>query len=283
MHPIAFHIGSYAVHWYGVMMAVAFLAGLWTAGRRGLRDGIAPDKIHDAGLWLIVGTIVGARTLHVITYWDALMKDPLFPRAPWTEIFMVQRGGLVFYGGLIGASLACLLYARWRKIPLWKLADALAPSIALGYVFGRVGCFLNGCCFGRPCDLPWAIRYPYGSDVWAAQFARKMIGEQDPAIPVHPSQLYDSLLSLGLYLGLAWLYRRKKFDGQVFAMYLVCYAITRSIVETFRGDYTAAHLHAGLTPAHWISIAIFAAGVGLLVALPRFQRKPADSGQTPKN
>jgi phosphatidylglycerol:prolipoprotein diacylglycerol transferase len=257
VHPIAFKVGSFSVHWYGVMMAVAFLLGLWTASRRGLRYGVDPEKVLDIGPWVIIGTIVGARALHVVTYWDTLMKDPLFPNAPWTEIFMVQRGGLVFYGGLIGASLACIIYVRFKKLPLWKMADVLAPSIALGYVFGRIGCFLNGCCYGAACDLPWAVRYPADS------------ASQPPTHAVHPTQLYDSLLSLGLYLGLAWLYRRKKFDGQIFATYLMCYAMTRSIVETFRGDYTEEHLYGPLTPAHLISIGIFVAGITLYVVLRR--------------
>jgi phosphatidylglycerol:prolipoprotein diacylglycerol transferase len=145
-------------------------------------------------------------------------------------------------------------------LPLWKLADILAPSIALGYVFGRIGCLLNGCCYGRACDLPWAIHFPQGHETYPNG--------------VHPTEIYDSLLNLGLYLGLAWLYRRKTFDGQVFAAYLMSYAVTRSIVEAFRGDYTPAHLHGGLTPAHLISIGIFAAGVVLfrLLARPDLKR-----------
>lgn len=258
MHPIAFQLGSLKVHWYGVMMALAFVFGLWTASRRGLRDGIVPEKVLDIGPWVILGTIIGARTLHVVTYW----KEE-FANQPLSEIFMVQHGGLVFYGGLIGASLACIIYVRWKKIPLWKMADILAPSIALGYVFGRIGCFMNGCCFGKECHEPWAVHYPAGHETHPFNAA---------GIPVHPTQIYDSLLSLGLYLGLAWLYRRKKFDGQVFAAYLMCYAVTRSIVETFRGDYTEIHLHGGLTPAHLISIGIMAAGIALFVILSRTSR-----------
>ncbi len=252
MHPIAFHLGQFAVHWYGVMMAVAFLAGLWTASRRGVRDNIAPERTLDVGPWLIVGAIVGARTLHVVTYW----REEFAGKPIW-EIFMVQHGGLVFYGGLAGASLGCILYARRKHIPLWKLADILAPSIALGYVFGRIGCFLNGCCYGRACTLPWAVHFPKGHETYPNG--------------VHPTELYDSLLNLILYVGLAWLYRRKKFDGEVFAAYLMCYAVTRSIVESFRGDYSPIHLHRGLTPAHLISIGIFAAGMILF----RILRKPA--------
>jgi len=255
MHRIAFDIGNFHVHWYGVMIALAFLAGLWTASRRALREGIAPEKIIDLGPWLILGAILGARTLYVMTYWDTLMKDPLFPSAPWTEVFMVQRGGLVFYGGLIGATVSGMIYSRRKKIPLWKLGDILAPSIALGYVFGRIGCLLNGCCYGRVCDLPWAIHFPPEHETYPNG--------------VHPTQIYDSLLNLILYLALAWQFRRKKFDGQIFALYLMCYAVTRSIVETFRGDYDVAHRHAGLTPAHLVSIGIFAAGAILFAIQSR--------------
>jgi phosphatidylglycerol:prolipoprotein diacylglycerol transferase len=252
VHPIAIQLGTFSIHWYGVMMAVAFVLGLWTAGRRAVRYGITSEQVQDAGVWLIAGTILGARVLYVITYWQEQ-----FAGKPLWEIFAVWNGGLVYYGGLVGASLGGIFYARSKKIPLWRLADVLAPSIALGYVFGRIGCFLNGCCYGRACDLPWAVRYPESNPL------------HPPTFPVHPSQIYDSLLSLGLYAGLAWLYRRKKFDGQVFAAYLLGYAVTRSFVETFRGDYSAQHLHGGLTPAHLISLVIFATGVALMFVLRR--------------
>lgn len=242
------------------MMAIAFIAGLWTASRRGLRSGIPAEKILDIGPWLIVGTIVGARALHVVTYW----QDE-FAGRPFWEVFAVWNGGLVFYGGLIGATIAGVIYARLKQIPVWKLADVLAPSIALGYVFGRIGCLLNGCCFGRACSLPWAISYPPGNLNGA------------PTYPVHPTQIYDSLLNLVLYAGLAWLYRHKKFDGQVFAAYLLCYAVTRSIVESFRGDYPPDHYHGAmhLTPAQLVSIGIFVGGAVLWALLMKLRAKEA--------
>jgi len=258
VHPELLSLGPLTIHWYGVMLALAFLAGLWTASRRAPLVGVASERIADAGFWLLVGAIIGARVFYVITYWDTLIQNPLFPSAPWTEIFMVHRGGLVFYGGLIGASLACILFARRHKLPLWKLADIFAPSIALGYVFGRLGCLMRGCCYGRPCDLPWALRFPVGHETHPAGM---------PATPVHPTQIYDALLSLGFYLALALLYRRKRFDGQVFATYLMGYALLRSFVEMFRGDYSTSHLHGGLTPAHLVSIGIFVAGAVLFWTL----------------
>ncbi len=258
MHPIALELGPLSIHWYGVMVALAFVAGLWTASRRGLREGVAAEKIIDLGPWLIVGAILGARSLYVISYWD-----DAFAGKPLAEVFMIWRGGLVYYGGLIGASLACLLYTRLKKLPLWKVADIVAPSIALGSVFGRIGCFLNGCCYGRACSLPWAIRFPADNP------------RHPPTYPVHPTELYDALLNLCLYGALAWLYRRKKFDGQVFGCYLVSYAVLRSFVEMFRGDYPEYQHYLGgwATPAHLVSIAILVAGLALLLLLPRPEPK----------
>ncbi len=253
MQSIALQLGSLTIYWYGVLVAAGFLAGFWTAGRRAPLAGVAGDKIADLGPWLIVGAVLGARTLYVVSYWNEQ-----FAGGTLWDIFNIRRGGLVYYGGLVGAALACILYARWKKLPLWRLADILAPSVALGYVFGRIGCLMNGCCFGRVCSLPWAIRFPEGHETHPVGLT---------ATPVHPTQIYDSLLNLALYAGLALLFRRRRFDGQVFASYLMGYALTRSFVEMFRGDYTDAHLHAGLTPAHLISIAIFATGVVLFLVL----------------
>lgn len=257
MQPIAFQFGPITVHWFGVCIAAAFLAGMWTAARRAPRIGISGEVIADLVVpWLLIGGIVGARLMFVVTYW----KDD-FAGKPWWEIFMIQRGGLVFYGGLIGASLATVLFARLKKVSLWKLADVMAPSIALGSMFGRIGCLMNGCCYGRACDLPWAIRFP----------ANNHLGS--PTYPVHPTQVYDGLLNLTLYLGLAWLFRnRRRFDGQIFAVFLMCYAVTRSTVEFFRGDYGDGHLHNGFTPAHLLSVAILVAGIVLYRVLsPRLK------------
>ena len=218
------------------------LAGLWTAGRRAPLSGIRSETVIDLGPWLILGTIVGARGLYVLSYWR---ED--FASQPLWQIFNIRGGGLVFYGGLIGASLACILYVRLKKLPLWKIADLLAPSIALGHAFGRLGCLMNGCCYGRACDLPWAIHFPNDHPTHGAG--------------VHPTQIYEAVLNLGLYAALAWLYRRRRFDGQIFASYLILYAVLRAFVEIFRGDYTASYLYGQATPGQVLSIPIFAAGV----------------------
>lgn len=226
------------------MMALGFFAGLWTATRRARRVNVHADIIADVTLWLMLGSIVGARFVYVTTYWKQE-----FANQPFSEIFMVQHGGLVYYGGLIGAVLTGAGYLLWKKSPVWKIADILAPSIALGSVFGRIGCLLNGCCYGYKCELPWAIYFP--ADHATAGAA------------VHPTQIYDALLNLILYLTLAWWFRQKKFDGQILAAYFMGYAVFRSIAEHFRGDYPADHIHAGLTSAQVVSVGIFLTGAAL--------------------
>ncbi|MCS7089184.1 MAG: prolipoprotein diacylglyceryl transferase [Verrucomicrobiota bacterium] len=247
MHPVAFHVGPLTVHWYGILVALGFLVGLWNAARRAPRAGLPGEAIADLGPWLIVGAVVGARFLYVVTYWHEQ-----FAQAPWWEVFMVHHGGLVYYGGLVGATLSASVYLAWRRLPVWRVADVLAPGIALGYFVGRWGCLLNGCCYGRSTDLPWAVRYPADHPLSA------------PTFPVHPVQIYDSLLSLVLYALLAWFFPRRRFDGQVFAWYLIGYALSRAGVELFRGDYPPEHLRGGLTPGQWGSAAAMGIGLALL-------------------
>jgi phosphatidylglycerol:prolipoprotein diacylglycerol transferase len=235
------------------MVALGFLSGLWLASRRAVREGMGAEAVLDLGPWLIVGAIAGARILFVATYWREQ-----FAGKPFLEAFKVWHGGLVYYGGLAGASLACMLYARRGRRPLWRLADILAPSIALGQVFGRIGCLLNGCCYGRPCHLPWAISFPENNPSGA------------PSVPVHPTQIYESILSLGLCIALTQLYRRRRFDGQIFGLYLVGYALLRSFVELFRGDYLPyQYLGGWVTPGHLVSALILSAGLVLLWLLSR--------------
>jgi phosphatidylglycerol:prolipoprotein diacylglycerol transferase len=245
VHKIAFELGPLTVTWYGVFVATGFLAGLWTASRRALRVQIHSETIMDLGPWLFLGAIAGARAVFVGTYWREE-----FAHGPFYEIFMVQHGGLVYYGGLIGASLACIIYTRLKKLPLWRVADVLAPSVALGSFFGRWGCLMNGCCYGKPTTMPWGIQFPRDHETYPSY--------------VHPTEIYDALLNFGLYGMLAWMYRRRKFDGQIFGVYLICYAVLRSFVELFRGDYTPEHYWNGMTPAQLASVGIAAAGALLL-------------------
>lgn len=255
MHKVFVQLGSLTIYWYGVLVATGFLVGLWTASRRALRENISPERVIDLGPWLVIGAIVGARALYVISYWQ---ED--FANKPFTEIFMVRHGGMVFYGGLIGAILAGWIYVRWKKLDFWKLADILAPSIALGHAFGRLGCLMNGCCYGRPTDLPWAIHFPNDHPTGG--------------VGVHPTELYEAGLNLLLFAALSWFHRRKKYDGQVFALYLVSYAVLRGIVEIFRGDYDTYYFGAHITPAQLVCVGVLVVGVGMLLWLRRKNATP---------
>ncbi|HUI08487.1 MAG TPA: prolipoprotein diacylglyceryl transferase [Verrucomicrobiae bacterium] len=233
MHPDFIRIGSLDIRTYGVFVALGFLVGLWVAARRAPSEGIKPERVTDLGVWLVVSGMVGGKLFHIIFFWNEFI-------AGWrAEGLRSLREGFVFYGGFIVATLTAVGYARMKRLPLAKLADVLAPSIALGHAFGRLGCFFNGCCYGKPCSLPWAVTFPP---------PHVMAG-----IPVHPTELYEVLGNLAIFTGLTAIYRRKWFDGQIWWLYVLSYGVLRFVVEFFRGDYetyyfgvfTIAHFFAG--------------------------------------
>ena len=267
MDPIAFSIGGFKIYWYGILVAGGFLAGLWTASRRCVLDKLDGKVISDLGVWIIIAAMLGARALHVISYWEVEYADQ-----PLWKVLDFRGGGLVFYGGFIGAALAVLLYTRLHgNQPLWKIADAFAPSIPLGHALGRLGCLMFGCCFGTTCDLPWAIQFPAHSLAFDA--LGQAAGDAAHSVHVHPAQIYAALLNLALYGGLAWLYRRKRFDGQVFGAYLVGYSACRFVVEFFRGDYSAGELWLGwIKPGQQLSLLLLPTGIVLLLFLRRRAR-----------
>ena len=261
MDPIAFKIGGFAIYWYGILVAGGFLIGLWTASRRAARDGIDGKVVSDLGVWIIIAALLGSRVLYVITNWAEFSDKPF---SDWIDF---RSGGLVFYGGFIGAALAVILYTRIHgSQPLWKIADAFAPSVPLGHALGRLGCLMYGCCFGATCDLPWAIQFPAHSPAFDA--LGQAPGDPAHSVHVHPSQVYAALLNFALYGGLAWLYRRKRFDGQVFAVYLMAYSVNRFIVEFFRGDYQQEQLWLGwIKPGQQLSLFLLPVGVALAIFL----------------
>lgn len=251
MRPILFQLGGFSLHTFGVLVALGFVSGIWIASRCARRTGIDPAAIQDLVIpWILMGGLVGARILYVVSYWDES-----FAGRPFAEVFQVWNGGLVFYGGLAGAIIVALWRIQSRGLPIWATADCLAPGIALGHVFGRLGCFLNGCCHGRPSDVPWAVRFPKGTIPGDAA--------------VHPAQLYEATLNLALCAFLAWLHRRRRFDGMVFAAYLVLYACIRVVTEWFRGDYgyRSNPLGGVFTPGTSASLAPMVAGIALWFVL----------------
>lgn len=264
MHPIALKIGGLTIHWYGVFVAVGFLAGIWTATFRARTIGVKPETIMDFGIWMIVAGILGARLFYVIGNWEQeFAGHPI-------EIVRIDKGGLVFYGGFVGAVLASIWFVRRNKLTFWKLADMGAPSLALGHAIGRLGCFMNGCCFGGVCSLPWAVHYPAGSDPFRTQVNEGLIlSVAKTSLGVHPTQLYESLGNLLIFAGLTWFYSKRTFDGQVFWLYVLLYAMLRFTVEFFRGDWDVHFLGGWISPGHIMAICVFGIGLFFLWYLRR--------------
>jgi phosphatidylglycerol:prolipoprotein diacylglycerol transferase len=218
MHPILLQIGKVEIRWYGVMIALAFLAGTLLGVREARRRGYNPELIYDLLFYVMLAGIAGARLYYI------LFSNPgYFFRHP-LEITAIWQGGLALHGGLIGGLLAGIWFCRKRRLAFWSFADLLTPSILLGQAVGRGACTLNGCSYGKPTTLPWAVLF---TDP-AAQAPHNL--------PLHPTQLYEMASDFAILLFL-WSFRRKtRFDGQLFLMYLVLYAAARFILEFFRGD-----------------------------------------------
>ena len=190
MHPELLHWGFVHIRSYGVMLAVAFLVGTTIALREARRLRLDEDKVVSVILLALVAGVLGARGLYVIEHVEEFRQE-------WGSALALWQGGLTLYGGIVAGTFVGLLAARRLGLSMWLVADALTPSLALGTAFGRVGCFLNGCCYGRPTRLPWGVVFPPDS------FAGLEFG----TTPVHPAQLYFALAGLALFL-LAWLLRR---------------------------------------------------------------------------
>lgn len=218
MYPTLLHFGKITIYTYGFFLALGFLAGIFLAKYEAKRIGEDPDKILDLAFYILIAAIVGSRIFYVLTNLKMYLADPL-------EILKIWNGGLVFYGGFIAALATALIYMRMKSMPIWKTTDIMAPSLALGQTLGRLGCFFAGCCFGKTCDLPWAVTFTR-PDTLAP------IG-----VSVHPTQLYSAFTNFIIFLFLFFFRKKKKFDGQLFWIYVLLYAITRSVIEIFRGDF----------------------------------------------
>jgi phosphatidylglycerol---prolipoprotein diacylglyceryl transferase len=211
MRPVLFSVFGWPIHSYGFMLAVAFLVAIMGIGRTVKKQDISFETIIDLATWILIGAIIGARLAYVITEYQ------YFIHAPWWEVLKVDSGGLAFHGGLIGGFLAGYSFIKHKRLYPWKLADTITPYIALGYAIVRIGCFLNGCCYGKIASVPWALR----------------CAAHDTALR-YPTQLYSMFGSLILFV-ILWRFRNhKQFVGFLFLLYIGMYSIMRYIVEIFR-------------------------------------------------
>lgn len=199
MHPTIWKLGGFEIHSYGVLLAIAFLVAIQLFTVRGRKRGISEEALSTVALLILILAIVGGRGLFVLTHWSDYASDPV-------GVLRLWEGGLMLYGGYILAIAGAILYIRSRGLPLWRMADAAAPSMAIGIGIGRLGCFLNGCCFGTPSHVPWAVTFPAGS--YSAYVY--------PTTPLHPSQLYLAFAGFALFFLLLRLDRGPRFDGWLF-------------------------------------------------------------------
>jgi phosphatidylglycerol:prolipoprotein diacylglycerol transferase len=250
MHPVLLRIGPFAVHTYGVFVAMAFLSAIALALREARREGEDPNKILDVCFYALVAAIIGSRILYVLVNWSIFRHDPL-------EIIRIWHGGLVFYGGFIGALITALWCINRKGLPLLKTMDIMAPSIAFGQFVGRIGCFFAGCCYGKTCDLPWAVTFTHPESL------------APKGVPLHPTQLYSSLNSLLIFFVLVWLRRIKRFEGQIFWVYVLLYAVTRSILEHFRGDERGMFLEGMLSTSQLIGLIAAVIAIAMMIILRR--------------
>jgi phosphatidylglycerol:prolipoprotein diacylglycerol transferase len=232
------------VRGYGAMLLAAAAAGVWLSIVRGRRMGFDADTILALGMEVFLWGIVGARLFYVIEYHDQFFAAG----RSWTEslaaVLNGAAGGLVVFGSVPTAALAAWRFASRRGLSLPRLADCIAPGLLLGLAIGRIGCFLNGCCYGGPCDLPWAVQFPPGSPPWLDQEARGLLpavatgGGMPWSLPVHPAQLYAAIDAaiLAMLVCLASGTPLARRDGQVFALVLTLHPISRLLLEAIRVD-----------------------------------------------
>ena len=259
MHPEILHWGFLHIRSYGLMLAIAFLAGTWLGLSEARRRGLDEDKMVTVILAALVASIVGARALYVLEHIGEFRRE-------WGSVLALWQGGLTLYGGVVLGTVVGLATARQIGLPMWSVADALTPSLALGTMFGRVGCYLNGCCYGRPTRLPWGVVFP------ADSFAGLEFGNA----PIHPSQLYFALAGLTLFL-ICWALRRKLVvPGMLFWLFIVLFALVRiplDFTRAYEVDAMALRLGAvELTESQLTSIALALFGALMMVRLKRESR-----------
>lgn len=235
MHPVIFSWGPIHLYAYGLLVATGVLSAVLFIRKNAERSGIKPDLSVDLAMVTVVSGFIGARIFYVVQFWNFFSQSPM-------NVFKIWEGGIVLYGGLIGGIIGFAAFIKWKRLPFLAALDLFIPALALAQGFGRLGCFLNGCCYGKVSFLPWAVQFPLSDNA------------------LHPTQLYEAIFCFALALFLIALLKKKLISGKVTAAYFLIYPTGRFLIEFFRGDQSR-YLH--LTLAQWISISV----VGLMVIL----------------
>src|SRR6267142_1387235 len=251
--PELFGVGPITVYTYGVLLAAAYLLGLKFAMVRAKDRGLDAVRVLDLGIYIIISALVGAKLLLLITDFRSFRADP-------RELLTLARSGGVFYGGLILAVSVALWYIRRVGLPLWTTCDMFAPGIALGHVIGRFGCLFAGCCYGKPTTQPWGM-------VFTDPFAQSNVGTP-LGVPLHPTQLYEAGAELLILIILLVTERKgRPFPGRTFWLYMLLYAVSRFIIEFYRGDERGTVFM--FSTSQFISLLLAPIAIVMLVYLSR--------------
>jgi phosphatidylglycerol---prolipoprotein diacylglyceryl transferase len=252
------------IHSYGFLLALAFTAGLYVSARAAVREQLDSAKIYDLGLYIALSSLLGAKLLMFATEFEYYSQKP-------GEIFSLStlRSGGVYYGGFILAVIVAIGYTRAKHLPVWKVTDVFSPGIALGQSIGRLGCFAAGCCYGKPTHSFLGVTFtnPYSNETVGVPLL----------IPLHPTQIYEAAANLVIFTILWLKLKHKKFDGQVFILYLTLYSVVRFTIEFFRGDPDRGFLFGGLlSTSQFISVMLIIIAATLFFFLrSAVQEKPA--------
>lgn len=258
MHPVLFRFGPVSVYSYGTMVALGVLLAVFVSTARAKRYNIEADVFFSLAVYTVLSGIVGARVLYVILHIREYLLSPF-------DAFKVYQGGLVFYGGLFAGLVTAALYIRRKKLDTWLIFDVVSPSMALAQVMARIGCFLNGCCYGRTVCSGSGLLFPPESSA----------GAHFPGQALYPVQLYSAAGNLAIFAALFFIEKRKVFVGEVFAWYLFLYSAKRFFVEFYRANTEVSFF--GLSIFQLISIVVAAVSFFFIV-----RGRLKSNGENPK-
>lgn len=240
MHPELFSIGNFTIHTYGFMIMIGATLGFFYMTHAAKKDlGIERDQIQNLAILVIISAFAGGKLFFYL-------EDPAYYFSSWENIRKNFRTGFVFYGSLLFAVPLIIWFFRKEKWPLWPLMDRLAITACIIHGLGRLGCFFAGCCHGTPTDIPWAVTFTHTAS------------QAEPLhTPLHPTQLYSATLIFGIMIILLMLKRHNRFEGQLFFIYIILYALGRGVIEIFRGDEERGYIIDGvLSHSQFISIGV---------------------------
>ena len=254
MHPVLFHIGDFKLYTYGFFVALGFMTAIFVSQKIAKPHGISSETINDIFLVILLSALFGARSLYVLINFDTF-KDNLL------DMVKIWNGGLVFFGGFMAAVLAVAVYLKIKTISIWKTADILSPGLALGHAVGRLGCFFAGCCYGKTCSLPFAVKFTNPQSL-------APIG-----VYLHPTQIYSVVSNLILFFILLRLQKNKKFDGLIFLSYIMLYSLFRFCIEFFRGDFRGDFFFEFISMSQGIGLLVFLVALILLIKFSRSEHE----------